>query len=207
MKKKILFCTLIFSLVLSWILVSAQDGFYVISTKKQNYAPVPKTGQTTSYATGDDGDLELGVTSPNPRFTDKGDGTVMDNLTGLIWLKNAGCLNAKPWSDAITLADSLHDGWTGDGSGGDCGLSDSSSAGDWRLPNIRELHSLIDFSNATPAIPTGHPFTGVQVGFHWSSTTDTDFTDRAWYMKMHNGAVISDDKGYALSVWPVRGGN
>ena len=91
MQKMIFICTLIFSLVLSWILVSAQDGFYVISTKKQNYAPVPKTGQTTSYANGDDGDLELGVASPNPRFTDNGDGKVTDNLTELIWLKNAKC--------------------------------------------------------------------------------------------------------------------
>ena len=51
--------------------------------------PVEKTGQTTSYATGDDGDLEKGLAWPNPRFTDNEDGTVTDNLTGLIWLKNA----------------------------------------------------------------------------------------------------------------------
>jgi hypothetical protein len=49
-------------------------------------APVPKTGQTTSYAIGDDGDLERGVEKPplKDRFTDNGDGTVLDNLTGLI---------------------------------------------------------------------------------------------------------------------------
>ena len=38
---------------------------------------LPQTGQTTSYATGDDGDLERGVAWPVPRFTDQGDGTVM----------------------------------------------------------------------------------------------------------------------------------
>ena len=43
---------------------------------------VPKTGQTTSYRTHDDGDLEKGVTWPSTRFTDNGDGTVTDNLTG-----------------------------------------------------------------------------------------------------------------------------
>ncbi len=49
---------------------------------------LPRTGQTTSYATGDDGDLQVGVDWPLPRFTDNNNGTVTDNLTGLIWLKN-----------------------------------------------------------------------------------------------------------------------
>lgn len=52
-------------------------------------APVPKTGQTTSFAPRDDGGLEKGVAWPNPRFTDNSNGTITDNLTGLIWLKNA----------------------------------------------------------------------------------------------------------------------
>ncbi len=50
---------------------------------------VPRTGQTISYAAGDDGDLQKEVAWPKPRFTDLGDGTVTDNLTGLIWTKNA----------------------------------------------------------------------------------------------------------------------
>lgn len=56
-------------------------------------APVPKTGLTTSYAPGDDGALQKGVAWPNPRFTDNNNGTITDNLTGLIWLKNANCPN------------------------------------------------------------------------------------------------------------------
>ena len=51
-------------------------------------ANVEKTGQTVYYSTGDDGYFEKGVAWPAPRFTDNGDGTVTDNLTGLIWLKN-----------------------------------------------------------------------------------------------------------------------
>jgi len=47
--------------------------------------PVPKTGQTTSYATGDDGDLERGAALVTPRFTDNLDGTVTDSCTGLMW--------------------------------------------------------------------------------------------------------------------------
>ena len=79
MKNILLICMMIFSLVLSWSVVIAEEGFYVIAVKKNNFAPVPKTGQTTSYATGDDGQLEKGVAWPYPRFTDNGDGTVTDN--------------------------------------------------------------------------------------------------------------------------------
>ena len=66
-------------------------------------APVSKTGQTVSYATGDDGDLERGVEKPplKDRFTDNGDGTVTDNLTGLIWLKNADCFGSRTWHGLI----------------------------------------------------------------------------------------------------------
>ena len=52
-------------------------------------APLSKTGQTTSYATGDDGDLQVGIELPEPRFYDNQDGTITDALTGLIWLKDA----------------------------------------------------------------------------------------------------------------------
>ena len=51
-------------------------------------APVAKTEQTQSYAAGDDGALQKGVALPRPRFTDNGDGTVTDNKTQLVWLKD-----------------------------------------------------------------------------------------------------------------------
>ncbi len=56
-------------------------------------APVAKTGQTDIDTTvpGEDGVLAKGVAWPSPRFTDNGDGTVTDNLTDLIWLRNADC--------------------------------------------------------------------------------------------------------------------
>jgi hypothetical protein len=90
-------------------------------------APVEKTGQTTSYATGDDGDLERGVAWPNPRFTNNGDGTVTDNLTGLIWLQDANCFGLKNWDNTLSACNGL--------ANGQCGLTDGSNAGDWKLPN------------------------------------------------------------------------
>jgi hypothetical protein len=63
-----------------------------------------------------------------PRFTDNGDGTVTDNMTGLIWLEDTNCPGGTiDWSAGLTFASPLYDGSTGD-SGGDCGLSDGSVA-------------------------------------------------------------------------------
>jgi hypothetical protein len=128
------------SLVLAlvgWSAVGADDGFYVIPVMRGKYAPVPKTGQTTSYATGDDGDLKKGVAWPTPRFTDNNNGTVTDNLTGLIWMKNANAFGMRTWAQALSDANGLHDDGIND-------LKDGSQAGDWRLPNRKELESLVD---------------------------------------------------------------
>jgi hypothetical protein len=167
----------------------------------ENFAAVPQTGQTTSWGERDDGDLQKGVPWPNPRFTDNGDGTVADNLTGLIWLKNADCLGRKYWNEALDASNNLADG--------DCGLNDDSIPGDWRLPNIRELHSLIDYGNFVPALPTGHPFTGVHSTWHWSSSTDDFYPGHAWMVGMSYGEVSHSHKDLYNDryVWPIRGGN
>ena len=82
-------------------------------------ARVPKTGQTQCYnastiidcaGTGQDGALQKGVAWPNPRFTDNGNGTVTDNLTGLIWLKNADCLGLRAWDTALYASRQLNAG-------------------------------------------------------------------------------------------------
>lgn len=159
-------------------------------------AAVPKTGQTTSYDTGDDGDLEKGVEWPNPRFTDNGDGTITDGLTGLIWLKDANCFGLRFWWSALSDSNGLEDG--------ECGLTDGSSAGDWRMPNLFELESLRDMRNYDPALPSGHPFTNLQSNwYYWSSTTYVDGTDGKWFMSMINGHVgqaLKDTHHYFLPV-------
>jgi hypothetical protein len=161
-------------------------------------AAIPKTGQTTSYGSGDDGDLEMGVTWPDPRFTDNSDGTVTDNLTGLIWLKNANAFGMRTWGNALTDCSTLNSG--------EEGLSDGSVEGDWRLPNLRELQSLIDYGRYNPALPSGHPFTDVQSDEYWSSSIYRDSTDIAWYVDLDNGYVNGQSDFYGSYVWPVRGG-
>ena len=163
-------------------------------------APVEKTGQTTKYATGDDGYYEKGVAWPNPRFTDNGDQTVTDNLTGLMWTKNAEFLGGMTWTKAIKACETLELGQNG------CNLYT-----DWRLPNSNELASLIDKSNYYPALPSGHPFYNVRIDYYWTSTTDPQFDDGgtfAWRVHMSIGRMDAHSKASGnYYVWPVRGGN
>ena len=180
-------------------------------------ARAPKTGQTTLFVTKDDGDLEKGITWPNPRFTDNGDGTVTDNLTNLIWLDNANCSNgSRSWANALVDVGTLNSAGMMNGNG--CG--DTSNGGtfqiDWRLPNVKELQSLIHFGFSSPALPNaagtaqwaaGDPFANVQSSNYWSSTTNVSNTPNAWLVSLSNGVnVNSFNKANTLFVWPVRGG-
>ena len=170
-------------------------------------ARVPRTGQTTCLdaagspinctGTGQDGAIQAGVPSPNPRFSDTKDGTVKDNLTNLIWLKNAECFGPQTWASALNAANTL--------ASGACGLSDGSVAGNWRVPNVREVESLIDFGTFNPALPSGHPFSRVQPGVYWSSTTIADDPGLAWGVSMVVGSPRPVGKADTSRVWPVRG--
>ena len=185
-------------------------------------SPVPKTGQTKCYngdgdlisctGTGQDGNLQRGFSWPNPRFADNGDGTVTDNLTALIWLKNANCFGQRNWATALNDCNTL--------ASGSCGLSDSSLAGDWRLPNMKELQSLIDIAFSSPALSndagtgpwtgdTGSSFSGVLSSYYWSSSTSTwgGYTFDAWRAYMASGRVDGGNKVSNYYVWPVRSGN
>lgn len=160
---------------------------------------LPKTGQTISYASGDDGAQQRGVPEPRPRFTTNGDGTVTDNRTGLIWLKNAHCFSSKVWSDAVKSANTL--------ASGSCGLVDGSVAGDWRLPNREELASLVDRGRSSPALPDANPFNDVQYfPYYWASSTYAYDTGTAWSVNVFDGVVGCYFKSSGNYVWPVRGG-
>ena len=152
---------------------------------------LPKTGQTTSYATGDDGDIQTGITWPSPRFTDHGDGTVTDNLTGLMWTKDTNLPGfQKTWQQALNYMATLNTG----------GYTD------WRLPNRKELLSLIDRSQSVNVLTEGHPFINLSAFHFWSSSTRVYDTKYAWGIYIHNGGMSYGDKTSYYYVWPVRSG-
>ena len=169
-------------------------------------APVAKTGVTTCFnnggstiscaGTGQDGEFAAGA-SVSPRFTVVGDGTVKDNLTGLIWLRNADCFGAFDWCTAMFQPSNL--------SSGACGLTDGSVHGEWRMPNVNELRSLMDYGRYEPALPQGHPFTGVVLAYYWTSTSRAAIPSSAWTVYARDGGITEFSKVNNMAhVWPVR---
>lgn len=177
-----------------------------IYTRLGTSAHVPRTTRNLCPcgSPGDDSELRRGVLWPNPRFTDNGDGTVTDNLTGLIWTKNANCFGVEDWAAALVVSNNLHSGI--------CGLTDGSVALDWRLPNLREMLSLVDYNYYLPAVPPGHPFINIQTGTavqgrYWTSNVVSNNTLNAWDIDLDVGTVNRNQaKTLGYYVWPVRGG-
>ncbi len=180
-------------------------------------APVAATGQTTSFDTGDldDGQLQRGVTVTGDRFTDNGDGTVTDNLTELMWLKNANCADAVNWENAFTYITELNTSQTMNSN--DCfnGVTNPADYNDWLLPNLRELQSLIDYQYKNHALSNtdgtvqwteGDPFSSVVSSWYWSSTTYVFNTGAAWMVSLYYGSVFGTNKPGLGYVWPVRSG-
>ena len=179
----------------------------VIEPESGPLASVIKTGQTTSYAAGDDGTWQKGA-SVLGRFVDNSNGTMTDRLTGLIWLKETQCTtffsgditgaNNRSWAQAIAAANQLSSPY--------CGLSDGSQVGDWRLPNRKELISLIDDARFQPALPIDCPLV-LPNAYYWSSTTVSRQPTAAWVINLDVGYMDGGlDKLNNSSVWAVRGG-
>jgi len=152
------------------------------------------------------------------RFTDMGDGTIRDNKTGLIWLKDASCSaldgtnsdGMADWETAKAAAAAL--------AAGTCGLTDGSAAGDWRLPHTAEWEAFYSAEYSDPALVNtdggtrwteGDAFTGVQSWYYWSRTQNSPGSDHARIVHMGEGmdalqpwtSTNVDNERY---VWPVR---
>jgi hypothetical protein len=157
-------------------------------------APLAATGQDTSYQSGDDGDLQIGVAWPDPRFTLTGNGTAIDNLTGLEWVLDPSGIASTPvfWSNAVAACSGL-----------------AYAGGGWRLPSCKELLSLIDYGSAAPALPSGHPFTGISLGFgYWTgSSHHLNPSDNALSVDMYYGSFYHSSKSTTRWIWPVRMGS
>jgi hypothetical protein len=180
-----------------------QNGGYIVTPAYSGYSFVPVNASVTvsgANATGNNF-----TAHPADRFYDNNNGTVTDNTTGLVWLKDADCTQAAggiskagetlPWADAQTWAGGLADGT--------CGLSDGSGAGSWRVPTLDELIAL---TNGTEPVRWGtlRVFSNVWRYYYWSSSSYT--TTFAWNVYVGDGTTSGDDKSSSYYVWPVRSG-
>ncbi len=192
------------------------DGSVQVSAAVAGSAPVEDTGVTRCFdstgtergcpGTGEDGERQAGAAWPTPRFTDNGDGTVSDNLTGLVWLEDADCpAGTRTWQEALDWVVLLN--FTAI----TCANYVAMTHQDWRLPNAKELASLVDYSRVLPALPVGHPFENVPMDFegvtsYWSSSSWAPFPDSAWTLGLFDGTVGRRSKSMVSLVWPVRSG-
>lgn len=168
---------------------------------------LPATGQRDCYASdgtavpctsidypGQDGFYEAGC-SADHRFIDHGDGTVTDTCTGLMWQENTADTDRDreiTTNDKLTWEEAL------------VYCADDTFAGneDWRLPNVRELHSIVDFGRHNPALD---PQLEGRPAFYWSSTSSNADPAVAWYVSFQYGLVSRYNKlNNALYVRPVR---
>lgn len=121
-------------------------------------------------------------------FTNTGDGTIIDNHTGLMW-QQVQPSNKMTWEEALTYADNFTlVGFT-----------------DWRLPDIRELQTLNDVTLTNPSISPSF-FSGINTGSFWSSTTLFQTSTKAWDLNTSLGVVSQRDKIQTDNVLLVRGG-
>ena len=160
---------------------------------------LPKTGQkaqTYYWAHGSDGELQLGMAWPDPRFTDNGNETVTDNLTDLVWTKNSNIFGTGSWYEALANCYNM--------------------PGGWRLPNRNEFLSIIDINYENPydpnfvwhgALPAGNPFTNPGGTYYWTSSISTyNFGCTAWAIApWADGSMIQDGQASGMnSTWCVR---
>jgi hypothetical protein len=130
-------------------------------------------------------------------YTDNGNGTITDSATGLIWQKcsaglgttigncSTGSISSYTWSSAISYCEGLTLG----------------GRSDWRLPNINELGSIIDYTKSSNPTIDSTAFPNTQSYYYWSSSTYAQNTSYAWVVYFYGGGVYN---GYKTSNYYVR---
>jgi hypothetical protein len=182
-----------------------QAGAVVMMTEPE-FRPAAKsylwTGQRTCHDTdglliacagsGQDAEFARGVPWPEPRF-ETDEGIVLDRLTGLTWTRNTNPAGFPlTWEEAMGYV---------------AGMNREQALGytDWRLPNRRELRSVMSHQTRKPALPEGHPFTNIFTGWVWTSTTAMINPAYAWCVHMEGARMFYGSKEQYELVWPVRG--
>ena len=124
------------------------------------------------------------------RFTDNKDGTITDNKTGLVWIKDhdaiSGFNKRMNWTEAIEACKNL----------------DYAGHKDWRLPTREELESILDLTKHEPAAdPVFKTHTD---DWYWTSTPTAWSRGGAWYVGFSSGHVGGYGKDVGNYVRPVR---
>lgn len=177
---------------------------------------------------GQDAQTQYGVTTTLPRFIIN-KGTVVDTLTGLIWLQQAYCASqATDWGTALQYIIELNDSGSMNGQPcGDISATGNTHQTDWRLPNVRELQTLTYYGDhGSPYLVNtsgdgqwieASPFKSAQISAeaYWSSTTiamrselqsmpPDDTLDDAMRVSFRDGTTDGTSKGALEHVWAVR---
>jgi hypothetical protein len=170
----------------------------------------PATGQTTCWnssgvvipcaGTGHDGEVQAGATLA---YLDNGDGTITDSNTGLMWEKKSDDGSINDWDNTYSWdnAFAVHVATLNGGAG----FADHK---DWRVPNVKELQSIVNYQNVYPAVSPAFN-TGCAPGctvltcsctvsgYYWSASTYANSPDGAWGVLFGGGGVDAYGKsGY-----------
>lgn len=123
------------------------------------------------------------------------DDVVIDTQNGLMWPRDAA-LTEFPltWNEAFSFVEKLN-------------RDAQSGYNDWRLPNRRELLSLLSHNHINPSLPQPHPFVNIFHGYYWTSTTCVRLPRQAWYIHLGGARVFKGLKQNSYMVWPVRVAN
>lgn len=126
------------------------------------------------------------------RFLVQGE-TVAEGSSGLMWpISGAVSETGLSWPEALAFVQEMN-------------ARKRFGHDDWRLPNRRELLSLIDPGAREPALPPDHPFSNVWSGRYWTSTTFAGLPANAWWVQFSGGRMFYGGKTDDAMVWPVRG--
>src|SRR3990167_8252334 len=137
----------------------------------------------------------VGTLEPNPRFIDNKNGTITDNLTGLMWTKSMNLIGGVNWNTALAYITDVNSG-----------KNPNFGYKDWRVPNRRELLYMFDWTNHHSTNFAGYPIFTNEVGAIWTSTTAiSNNNDSAWMFFVLGQSLRSGTKGSGTAaVWPVR---
>ena len=158
------------------------------------------TGQTNNTTSGEDGFYQKGVSIPVKHFCINSDGTITDNMTGLVWLKDANpSTSPLTWKDCLKYTDDLNAGIQS----GNCGFTN------WRVPAVNEILSIIDYSSTLTfsAWLSSQGFLNAQSGtayFYATSTTDASYPLHVWSISRNDRSLRSESKTSNFQMLLVR---